>query len=169
MAFQEIIYAVEDGIATITMNRPDKLNAFTETMRREMIEAFDKADDDDNVRVVIVTGAGRGFCAGADLSRGGDTFDVEKRQTITDANGQFVVERLVAGEYEYLVVANDDLVSSKEALVGPDEDPIEIELPPAPEAPTLSPRPRGYQAPGVNMIGYATVTTPPSGAGKLRL
>jgi enoyl-CoA hydratase/carnithine racemase len=83
MAFQEILYAVEDGIATITLNRPDKLNAFTETMRREMIEAFDKTDDDDDVRVVIVTGAGRGFCAGADLSRGGDTFDVEKRQTIT--------------------------------------------------------------------------------------
>lgn len=83
MAFQEIIYAVEDGIATITLNRPDKLNAFTETMRRELIEAFDKTDADDNVRVVIVTGAGRGFCAGADLSRGGDTFDVEKRQTLT--------------------------------------------------------------------------------------
>src|SRR3546814_810516 len=74
MAFQDIIYAVEDGIATITLNRPDKLNAFTETMRRELIEAFDRTDDDDNVRVVIVTGAGRGFCAGADLSRGGDTF-----------------------------------------------------------------------------------------------
>lgn len=79
MAFQEILYAVEDGIATVTLNRPDKLNAFTETMRREMIEAFDKTDDDDNVRVVIVTGAGRGFCGGADLSKGASIFDKNSR------------------------------------------------------------------------------------------
>ena len=81
MAFQEVIYAVEDGIATITLNRPDKLNAFTETMRREMIEAFDKTDDDDKVRVVIVTGAGRGFCAGADMDalKGLDPNDIKKR------------------------------------------------------------------------------------------
>jgi enoyl-CoA hydratase/carnithine racemase len=65
--FSEILYAVEDGIATITLNRPEKLNAFTNTMRLELIAAFDRIDADDEVRVVIVTGAGRAFCAGQDL------------------------------------------------------------------------------------------------------
>jgi enoyl-CoA hydratase/carnithine racemase len=79
MAFTEIKYEVADKIATITLNRPDKLNAFTGVMMAELIEAFGKADADDNVRVVIVTGAGRGFCAGADLSAGAKTFDYEAR------------------------------------------------------------------------------------------
>jgi enoyl-CoA hydratase/carnithine racemase len=73
--FETILYDVEDGIATITLNRPDKLNAFTTGMMHDMIAAFDATDADDDVRVVIVTGAGRGFCAGADLSAGGSTFD----------------------------------------------------------------------------------------------
>jgi enoyl-CoA hydratase/carnithine racemase len=72
---QEILYQVEDDILTITLHRPDKLNAFTPRMLFELIEAFDRADADDNVRAVIVTGAGRAFCAGADLSGGGGTFD----------------------------------------------------------------------------------------------
>ncbi|MCW2746936.1 MAG: Enoyl-CoA hydratase [Nocardioidaceae bacterium] len=67
-AFEQITYEVADHVATITMNRPDRLNAFTPIMRTEMIAAFDMSDADDDVRVVIVTGAGRGFCAGADLS-----------------------------------------------------------------------------------------------------
>ena len=75
MTFTEIEYSVADHIATITLSRPDKLNAFTGVMMKELIAAFDKADADDDVRVVIVTGAGRGFCAGADLSAGGDTFN----------------------------------------------------------------------------------------------
>jgi enoyl-CoA hydratase/carnithine racemase len=74
-SFEEILYEVEDGVLTITLNRPDRLNAFTATMGRELIEAFDRSDADDDVRAVIVTGAGRGFCAGADLGRGGETFD----------------------------------------------------------------------------------------------
>jgi len=74
MDYTQIIYDVADGIATITLNRPDQLNAFTGTMMRELIDAFDRVDADDDVRAVIVTGAGRGFCAGADLSSGGDTF-----------------------------------------------------------------------------------------------
>ncbi len=79
--FETILYAVEDGIATITLNRPDKMNAFTTQMRDEMIAAFDETDADDAVRVVIVTGAGdRAFCAGADLSKGGATFDYASRK-----------------------------------------------------------------------------------------
>jgi len=77
--FETILYAVEDGIATITLNRPDRLNAFTNQMMLDMIAAFDATDADDAVRVVIVTGAGRGFCAGADLSGGGATFDRNAR------------------------------------------------------------------------------------------
>ena len=74
MDYTQIVYEVADHIATITLNRPEQLNAFTNRMMRELIDAFDRVDADDEVRVVIVTGAGRGFCAGADLSGGGDTF-----------------------------------------------------------------------------------------------
>lgn len=68
MTYEHILFDVDDGVATLTLNRPDKLNAFTLLMMDEMIDAFDHADRDDSIRVVIVTGAGRGFCAGADLS-----------------------------------------------------------------------------------------------------
>jgi enoyl-CoA hydratase/carnithine racemase len=80
MEFKEIRYEIADHVLTITLNRPDRLNAFTPTMGRELLEAFDAADDDDDVRVVIVTGEARGFCAGADLGGGGDTFDWRDRQ-----------------------------------------------------------------------------------------
>ena len=80
--YEQILYSVEDGIATITLNRPEKLNAFTNTMRLELIGAFDQIDADDDVRAVIVTGAGRAFCAGADLSAGGKTFDYAARGAI---------------------------------------------------------------------------------------
>ena len=66
---------VDDRILTITLNRPERLNAYTDTMRGELIEAFDRADADDEVRAVIVTGEGRAFCAGADLEAGGSTFE----------------------------------------------------------------------------------------------
>src|SRR5258707_1575478 len=78
MAYEQIIYEVAENIATITLNRPEKLNAFTGIMMNEMIDAFDKADADDNVRAIIVTGAGRAFCAGADLSAGPRTFDATR-------------------------------------------------------------------------------------------
>lgn len=74
MAYETILYNVRDNILTITLNRPEKLNAFTVEMMAEMIDAFDKADADDNVRAIIVTGAGRAFCAGADLSAGARNF-----------------------------------------------------------------------------------------------
>ena len=67
--WQEILYRVEDGVATITLNRPDKLNAWTVAMAGELREALAKADADDQVRAIVLTGAGRGFCAGADMSR----------------------------------------------------------------------------------------------------
>ncbi len=74
MDYTQILYDVEQRVATITLNRPEKLNANTHRMNRELIDAFDVVDSDDDVRAVIVTGAGRGFCAGADLSGGGETF-----------------------------------------------------------------------------------------------
>jgi enoyl-CoA hydratase/carnithine racemase len=79
MDSSEILYDVADRVATVTLNRPDKLNAFTRRMRDGLIESFGRADADDQVRAVIVTGAGRAFCAGADLSGGGATFDYARR------------------------------------------------------------------------------------------
>jgi enoyl-CoA hydratase/carnithine racemase len=79
MAFTELLFDVTDGVATITLHRPEKLNAFTVTMMKELIAAFDLTDGDDAVRAVIVTGAGRAFCAGADVSGGGQTFDYESQ------------------------------------------------------------------------------------------
>ncbi|MFC6934225.1 enoyl-CoA hydratase-related protein [Actinomadura yumaensis] len=78
MSYTEIEYGVQDGIATVTLNRPHRMNAYTYVMRTEMLDAFDRIDADDAVRAVVVTGAGRAFCAGADLGGGGDTFDKEK-------------------------------------------------------------------------------------------
>ena len=75
MGYETLLTDVRDGVLTLTLNRPDRLNAFTDVMAREMIDVFDTADADDAVRVVVVTGAGRAFCAGADLGSGGDTFD----------------------------------------------------------------------------------------------
>src|SRR5271154_637717 len=93
MAYETIKYEVAEQILTITLNRPDKLNAFNGTMQREMIEAFDAADRDDGIRAIIVPGAGRGFCAGADLSSGADTFDRDARRG--------PVKRLADGRVDY--------------------------------------------------------------------
>jgi len=79
-SFETLLYDVEDGIATITLNRPDRLNAFTSQMMADLIAAFDQTDCDDSVKAVIVTGAGRAFCAGADLASGGSTFDFAASQ-----------------------------------------------------------------------------------------
>ncbi|MEM7542797.1 MAG: crotonase/enoyl-CoA hydratase family protein [Pseudomonadota bacterium] len=75
MAYEQIIYDVSDHVATITLNRPEKLNAFTPQMVDELLAVFDEVDADDNVKAVIVAGAGKGFCAGADLSSGKSAFE----------------------------------------------------------------------------------------------
>jgi enoyl-CoA hydratase/carnithine racemase len=84
MDYSTILYDLEDNVLIITLNRPEILNAFNREMMTEMIDALDKADADDNVRAIIVTGAGRGFCAGADLSAGGNTFNAEARNDRQD-------------------------------------------------------------------------------------
>ena len=75
MEYEQIAYDVDGAVATVTLDRPEALNAFTNVMLHELLDAFDRVDADDAVRAVIVTGRGRGFCAGADLSAGGQTFD----------------------------------------------------------------------------------------------
>ena len=88
-AFETITLDIANNIATLTLNRPERMNAFTDQMARDMIAAFDATDADDDVRVVIVTGAGRAFCAGADLGAGGATFDYEKRLAARGVEEQF--------------------------------------------------------------------------------
>jgi enoyl-CoA hydratase/carnithine racemase len=77
--YEQIAYEVDGPVLTITLDRPDKLNAFTARMMHELLDALDRADADDAVRAVIVTGRGRAFCAGADLSAGASTFDASSR------------------------------------------------------------------------------------------
>jgi enoyl-CoA hydratase/carnithine racemase len=87
MVFETILVDVADGIQTITLHRPERMNAFTATMMHEMIAAFDQVDADDAVRAVIVTGSGeRAFCAGADLAAGGATFDYKNRADRPDGD-----------------------------------------------------------------------------------
>lgn len=76
MPYNTIRYDVASGVATITLSRPEKLNAYTAEMMRELIDAFDRVDADDDVRAVVVTGEGKAFCAGADISEGVDGFKV---------------------------------------------------------------------------------------------
>jgi enoyl-CoA hydratase/carnithine racemase len=93
MAYETIKYEIAEQILTVTLNRPDKLNAFNGVMQRELIDAFDAADNDDQVRAIIVTGSGRAFCAGADLSSGADTFDRDARRG--------PIRRLADGRVDY--------------------------------------------------------------------
>jgi enoyl-CoA hydratase/carnithine racemase len=86
-SFETILYEVEDGVATITLNRPDRLNAWTPLMMMDLMSAFDHTDADDRVRAVIITGAGRGFCAGADLAAGSKTFAAGEREAERAALG----------------------------------------------------------------------------------
>jgi enoyl-CoA hydratase/carnithine racemase len=86
--YDEIRYDVQDHVLTITLHRPDRLNAFTERMAEELVTAFDRADGDDEVRAVVLTGAGRAFCAGADLGAGGATFDYPAGTAHEDRGGR---------------------------------------------------------------------------------
>lgn len=111
MEFQDILYDVSEGVATITLNRPDKLNAFTGRMMHEIIAALDVTDADDEVKVVIFTGAGRAFCAGADLSSGGETFakggsDVQTKQGVPRDGGGLVSLRIFASKKPVIGVIN---------------------------------------------------------------
>jgi enoyl-CoA hydratase/carnithine racemase len=80
VSYETIAYEVDDGILTITLDRPERMNAFTSLMMTEFVDALDRADADDGVRVVVVTGRGRAFCAGADLEAGAATFHAEQRE-----------------------------------------------------------------------------------------
>ena len=88
MEFSQILYEVDGPAAVITLNRPEQLNAFTGTMLQELLVAFDQAEADDAVRAIIMTGAGRAYCAGADLSAGGETFDLDARGAPSDDGGR---------------------------------------------------------------------------------
>lgn len=85
MTYETLLYDVEGPVLTLTLNRPDKLNAYTATMGAELEDAFKRADHDDHVRVVIVTGAGRAFCAGADISSGAEAFDAQAAGSVAFA------------------------------------------------------------------------------------
>ena len=92
---EQVLYEVRDGVATVTLNRPERLNALTPQMRMELLDVFAEADADDAVRAVVITGAGRGFCAGADMAGGGKTFNYsggeDDPRTKRDGGGQVVM------------------------------------------------------------------------------
>jgi enoyl-CoA hydratase/carnithine racemase len=113
--FQQIAYEVSDRVATITLARPEKLNAFTDQMVHEVIAALDLADEDDDVRAVILTGAGRAFCAGADLSGGGETFVSGGSGTIGASGvprdgGGMVTLRMFGAKKPLIAAINGDAV-----------------------------------------------------------
>jgi enoyl-CoA hydratase/carnithine racemase len=87
MAYETILYETDGPVLTVTLNRPDKLNAYTGVMGAELEDAFLRADADDDVRAIIVTGAGRGFCAGADISAGAGAFDTAAEGSVAFAAG----------------------------------------------------------------------------------
>ena len=86
MAYNTLLWEVEDRVLTLTLNRPDQMNAFTVEMAHELIDAFERASEDDAVGAIVVTGAGRAFCAGMDLSASGNVFGLDESQTPTLAD-----------------------------------------------------------------------------------
>lgn len=88
MAYNTLDYSTNDGILTLTLNRPEQMNAFTVEMANELVAAFNRASDDDSVRAIVVTGAGKAFCAGMDLSKSGNVFGLDETQqpTLQDMN-----------------------------------------------------------------------------------
>jgi len=127
--YTQIEYGVADGVATITLNRPDRLNAFTTTMARELVAAFDATDADDEVRVVLLTGAGRGFCAGADLSDGAVTFDATRKAVqradfgtvdgVPRDGGGYVSLRIAASRKPVIVAVNGPAVGVGATMILP--------------------------------------------------
>ncbi|MFC5950746.1 crotonase/enoyl-CoA hydratase family protein [Pseudonocardia lutea] len=99
MTYETLDYTVRDGILTLTLNRPDKLNSFTVTMAEELIAAYDRASVDDEVGAIVVTGAGRAFCAGMDLSSEGNVFGLDEAQqpTLRDLEERFEDPEVVRG------------------------------------------------------------------------
>lgn len=116
MTYNTIRYAVEDGVALITLSRPDKLNAFTPEMMREMIDALDRTDADDAVRAVIFTGEGRAYCAGADLSAGTRGFVDESQQSLMNTDGSVNYSSEAARDGGGLLTLR--LFESKKPLIG---------------------------------------------------
>jgi len=113
MDYQQILYAVDAGVLTITLNRPERLNAFTARMMYELLDAFERADADDAVRAVIVTGAGRAFCAGADLGSGGGTFDYSGEAQPIESHrdgGGLVALRIFASKKPVIAAINGPAV-----------------------------------------------------------
>ncbi|MEC9344084.1 MAG: enoyl-CoA hydratase-related protein [Pseudomonadota bacterium] len=94
MEYEQILFDIEDGILTLTLNRPERMNAFTYRMRDELLDALERADADDTVRAVIMTGSGRAFCAGADLSGGEASFEGEDRNAPWRDGGGMVTLRM---------------------------------------------------------------------------
>ena len=99
MTYETLSCDLSEQILTITLNRPDKLNAFTVTMANELISAFNAASENDDVRVIIVTGAGRAFCAGMDLAVSGNVFGLDETQhpTMKDMNERLEDPVIVKG------------------------------------------------------------------------
>ncbi len=97
MTYEQISTSLNNNVLTLTLNRPEKLNAFTRTMMNEMIDVFERANDNDEVRAIVVTGAGRAFCAGADLSAGAETFNRNRLELGSDAEIDLSDERFRDG------------------------------------------------------------------------
>jgi enoyl-CoA hydratase/carnithine racemase len=103
-SYEHILFAVEDGVATITLNRPKRLNAFHFALGAELASAYARCDEDDAVRAVVLTGAGKAFCAGADMGGGDKTFDdVEGSRRAVDPGSE--VRRLAAYQVRKPVIA----------------------------------------------------------------
>jgi enoyl-CoA hydratase/carnithine racemase len=102
--YENILFEVSNGIATVTLNRPDKFNAMSVEMMQELVDVFDKTDRDDSVRVVVITGAGKGFCGGADLSKGAEVFDKDKKSAETASDKP----RRADGSFDYSAEAARD-------------------------------------------------------------